>query len=87
MVSRIITAKEWNVLSWGFEQRVRAYDPGMRPEEAIKLFLVSFDSAIKSRLPIDRVTCEVNALTLGETDRVRADSPFWRDFERLRRGA
>jgi putative proteasome-type protease len=60
---------------------VRAYDPKMRFEDAIKLLLVSFDSTIKSNLsvglPIDYVTYAQDSLILGRQGRIsETDSYF-----------
>ncbi|MCC5972892.1 MAG: proteasome-type protease [Rubellimicrobium sp.] len=61
---------------------VRAYDPGMSFEAAVKLLLVSFDSTIKANLsvglPIDVQIYERDTLRLGKRFRVRADDPYFR---------
>ncbi len=61
---------------------VRAYDPGMSFEMAIKLLLVSFDSTIKSNLsvglPIDYQTYDLDAFTLGQSGRIKGDEPYYR---------
>ncbi|MFN7055963.1 peptidase, partial [Hyphomonas sp.] len=61
---------------------VRAYDPGMSMEEAVKLLMVSFDSTIKANLsvglPLDLQIIEKDALTLGPRKRIEADDPYFR---------
>lgn len=60
---------------------VRAYDPAMRFEEAIKLLLVSFDSTIKANLsvglPIDYVTYEADSLRFGQQGRIEDDDTYF----------
>ncbi|MGV6850499.1 MAG: peptidase [Marinibacterium sp.] len=62
---------------------VRAYDPDLTFENAIKLLLVSFDSTIKSNLsvglPIDYVTYSSNALRLGRQGRFQPDDPYYHE--------
>ena len=61
---------------------VRAYDPAMSFEMAIKLLLVSFDSTIKSNLsvglPIDYQTYDLDALQVGRKGRILGDEPYYR---------
>lgn len=61
---------------------VRAYDPGMSFEAAVKLLLVSFDSTIKANLsvglPIDVQIYERDSLRRGRQFRVKADDPYFR---------
>lgn len=61
---------------------VRAYNPEMDFEEAIKLLLVSFDSTIKSNLsvglPLDYVTLHRDALTLGPQGRITDTDHYYR---------
>ncbi|ATI42725.1 peptidase [Pacificitalea manganoxidans] len=61
---------------------VRAYDPGMGFEEAIKLLLVSFDSTIKANLsvglPLDFATYRTDSFQLGREGRISADDPYFR---------
>ncbi len=63
---------------------VRAYDAGMRFEDAVKLLLVSFDSTIKANvsvgLPIDIQVYERDSLELGPPTRVEADDPYYRSI-------
>ncbi|MEJ6397468.1 proteasome-type protease [Yoonia sp. 208BN28-4] len=60
---------------------VRAYDPEMGFEEAIKLLLVSFDSTIKSNLsvglPLDYVTYERDKFVIGRQGRITDDDPYY----------
>ena len=60
---------------------VRAYDPDMRFEEAIKLLLVSFDSTIKSNLsvglPIDYVICRNDEMAIAHQARIEEDDPYY----------
>ncbi len=60
---------------------VRAYDPGMSFENAIKLLMVSFDSTIKSNLsvglPLDYVIYRTDALEIGNQDRIADDDPYY----------
>lgn len=60
---------------------VRAYDPSMSFEEAVKLLLVSFDSTIKSNLsvgpPLDVITYETDALNVGQQRRINMDDPYF----------
>lgn len=62
---------------------VRAYDPAMRFEDAIKLLVVSFDSTIKSNLsvglPIDFVTYSADSLALGEQGRLLKTDPYYQE--------
>ena len=60
---------------------VRAYDPAMSFEAAVKLLLVSFDSTIKANLsvgpPIDLQLYEEGSLTRGLERRIEADDPYF----------
>ncbi len=60
---------------------VRAYDPSMSVEEAVKLLMVSFDSTIKANLsvglPLDLQVIEKDALELGASTRIEADDPYF----------
>lgn len=60
---------------------VRAYDPAMRFEDAVKLMLVSFDSTIKANLsvglPLDIQVYENDAFRLGRTLRIDADNTYY----------
>jgi putative proteasome-type protease len=60
---------------------VRAYDPAMSFEEAIKLLLVSFDSTIKSNLsvglPIDYATYEADAMKVHRQDRIEPTDDYY----------
>ena len=63
---------------------LRAYDPDMTFEEAVKLLLVSFDSTIKANLsvspPLDIHIYEKNSLRQGRTMRVEADDPYFQEI-------
>ena len=60
---------------------VRAYDPGMSVEEAVKLLMVSFDSTVKANLsvglPLDLQIVEKDAIRLGPSKRIEADDPYF----------
>lgn len=60
---------------------VRAHDPDMTFEEAIRLMLVSFDSTIKANLsvdlPLDLQTYEKDSLRQGHTDRIEFSHPYY----------
>lgn len=60
---------------------VRAYDPDLRFEDAIKLLLVSFDSTIKANLsvgpPIDYQIYERDSFTLGARGRIEHNDPYY----------
>lgn len=62
---------------------VRAYDPDMRFEDAIKLLLVSFDSTIKANLsvslPLDVHVYQSGSLKTGATFRIDADDPYFEE--------
>ncbi len=63
---------------------VRAYDPAMGFEAAMKLLLVSFDSTIKANLsvglPLDAQIYETDALALGQQTRVLANDPYYQEI-------
>lgn len=60
---------------------VRAYDPKMSFEDAIKLLLVSFDSTIKANLsvalPLDVHVYEKDSLKNGRIFRIEQDDPYY----------
>jgi len=60
---------------------VRAYDPAMSFEDAIKLMLVSFDSTIKANLsvglPLDIQIYEADSYRLGTSLRIGADDAYY----------
>ncbi|MBL3571023.1 peptidase [Rhodovulum sulfidophilum] len=66
---------------------VRAYDPAMSFEKAVKLMLVSFDSTLKANLsvgmPFDLQVYEADSLQLGRRIRIRANDPY---FEQISTG-
>jgi len=60
---------------------VRAFDPDMSFEAAVKLLLVSFDSTIKANLsvglPLDLAIYETGSLKRGTHRRISADDPYF----------
>jgi putative proteasome-type protease len=60
---------------------VRAFDPAMSFEDAIKLLLVSFDSTIKANLsvglPLDFMVYETNTFREGRRGRIGVDDPYF----------
>tara|TARA_R110002167_G_scaffold16448_11_gene64294 strand:- start:2034 stop:2765 length:732 start_codon:yes stop_codon:yes gene_type:complete len=61
---------------------VRAYDPDMGFEEAVKLLLVSYDSTIKSNLsvglPLDVMTYETDTFVIGHQIRITEENPHYK---------
>jgi putative proteasome-type protease len=61
---------------------VRAYDPDMSYERAMKLLLVSFDSTIKANLsvglPLDFQIYETDSFELEAEGRIKAKDPYFR---------
>lgn len=59
---------------------VRAYDPGMPFEAALRLLLVSFDSTVKANLsvgaPFDFHIYLKDSLKQGPNDRIEAEDPY-----------
>jgi putative proteasome-type protease len=60
---------------------VRAYDPAMNFEEAVKLLMVSFDSTLKANLsvglPFDLQTYVRDSLKVGEELRIEEDNQYF----------
>ena len=60
---------------------VRAYEPDMSFEEAVKLLLVSFDSTVKANLsvglPIDLQIYEADSYKIGVQRRIEADDDYY----------
>jgi putative proteasome-type protease len=60
---------------------VRAYDPDMSFEDAVKLLMVSFDSTVKANLsvglPFDVQVYETDTLTSGTSQRIEADDDYF----------
>jgi putative proteasome-type protease len=60
---------------------VRAYDPKMSFEKAIKLMLVSFDSTIKANLsvglPLDLQTYDTDRFKIGSQTRIAVSDPYF----------
>ncbi|GKY86544.1 proteasome-type protease [Sinisalibacter aestuarii] len=65
---------------------VRAYEPDMSFEDAVKLLLVSFDSTVKANLtvglPFDYHLYEVDSFRLGRQGRIAADDPYYEAISR-----
>ena len=63
---------------------VRAFEPSMSFEAAVKLLLVSFDSTIKSNLgvglPLDMQYYQTDALDEGLRRRINADDPYYQQI-------
>ena len=63
---------------------VRAYEPDMSFEDAIKLLMVSFDSTIKANLsvglPIDLQIYEEGSFEVDEQPRIEADDPYYQSI-------
>lgn len=63
---------------------VRAYDPDMTFEDAIKLLMVSFDSTIKANLsvglPLDLRTYDVNSFAEGFTSRIESTDAYYQQI-------
>ena len=66
---------------------VRAYDPAMQFEDAVKLLMLSFDSTIKANLsvglPLDLHLYEADSLTAGPQRRIEPGDAY---FEALSSG-
>jgi putative proteasome-type protease len=60
---------------------LRAFEPDMSFEDAIKLLFVSFDSTLKANLsvglPLDLLTYETDSFEVGHQRRVKADDPYF----------
>jgi len=63
---------------------VRAFDPDMSFDDAVKLLMVSFDSTIKSNLsvglPIDFQTYEIDSLKVGHQVRLDEDDEYYQSI-------
>ena len=63
---------------------VRAFDPDMSFEDAVKLLLVSFDSTIKANLsvslPLDLHVYEAGSLTRGRVLRIAEGDPYFEEI-------
>ncbi|GFE66345.1 proteasome-type protease [Litoreibacter roseus] len=63
---------------------VRAYDPEMSFEDAMKLLLLSFDSTIKANLsvdlPLDYCIYSSDSYSLETGGRIAADDPYYREI-------
>lgn len=62
---------------------VRAYDPEMSFEDAIKLLMVSFDSTIKANLsvgmPLDLQVYDTDSFIVSDQPRIEADDPYFQE--------
>lgn len=71
-------------MKYGRPILVRAYDPEMQFEEAMKLLLVSFDSTLKANLtvgaPFDFHLYDADSLTTGKTGRIELDDPYFQQL-------
>ncbi|WP_454272688.1 peptidase [Roseovarius sp. MBR-154] len=60
---------------------VRAYDPGLSFEQAMRLLLVSFDSTMKANLgvapPLDYHFYATDSLSRGRLGRIQGDDPYF----------
>ena len=60
---------------------VRAYEPEMSFEDAVKLLMLSFDSTIKANLsvglPLDLHLYEADSFRTGRVHRIERDDPFY----------
>lgn len=63
---------------------VRAYDPAMNFEDAVKLMLVSFDSTLKANLsvgmPFDLQVYEKDSYKVGPEQRIRDTDPYYQEI-------
>ncbi len=63
---------------------VRAYNPDMGFEDAIKLLMVSFDSTIKANLsvglPLDLQIYETDSFELDRQPRITAENPYYQSI-------
>lgn len=68
-------------MKYGRPILVRAYDPKMTFQEAMKLLLVSFDSTLKANLtvgaPFDYHLYGADSLKEGQKGRIEEDDPFF----------
>ncbi|EED36001.1 20S proteasome, A/B subunit [Luminiphilus syltensis NOR5-1B] len=71
-------------MKYGRPILVRAYDPALSFDEAMKLLLVSFDSTVKANLtvgaPFDYHFYRAGSLNCGHVGRVEADDPVARSI-------
>ncbi len=74
-------------MKYGRPILVRAYEPGMSFEEAMRLLLVSFDSTLKANLtvglPFDYHLYAADSLNLGPRGRIEKDDAY---FEQVSQG-
>lgn len=60
---------------------LRAFEPSMSFEHAVKLLMVSFDSTVKANLsvglPLDLMTYETDSFEIGQERRVTEDDPYY----------
>ena len=71
-------------MKYGRPILVRAYDPALKFEDAMKLMLVSFDSTLKANLtvgmPLDYHFYQTDTLKTGQTGRVEADNAYFQEI-------
>ena len=69
-------------MKYGRPILVRAYEPGMTFEEAMRLLLVSFDSTLKANLtvglPFDYHLYESGSHCVGKNGRIGIDDPYFK---------
>jgi len=65
---------------------LRAYDPNMSFEDAVKLLSVSFDSTLKANLsvgmPLDLQVCEVDTCRVTHRQRIEENDPYFTTVSR-----
>jgi putative proteasome-type protease len=68
-------------MKYGRPILVRAYEPGLNFNEAMRLLMVSFDSTVKANLsvgaPFDYHFYETDSCKLGKTGRITGDDPYF----------
>ncbi len=73
-------------MKYGRPILVRAYDPDMSFEDAMKLLLVSFDSTLKANLtvgaPFDFHVYETDSLEVGRTGRIELDDAYFQSVSK-----
>ncbi|SPH24281.1 hypothetical protein DEA8626_03331 [Defluviimonas aquaemixtae] len=73
-------------MKYGRPILVRAYDPGMSFEDAMKLLLVSFDSTLKANLtvgaPFDFHIYETDRFEIGRTGRIELEDPYFQSVSK-----
>ena len=71
-------------MKYGRPILVRAFEPGMSFEAAVKILFLSFDSTLKANLsvgmPLDMHVYEADSLKTGVQRRVEEDDPYFRQI-------